>query len=129
MTSSQFLAKVFGFYFVIGGAALIFRPRMLRQVTQDYMRSPGLTYFSGQIMVVVAILLLIKHQIWTFSYVGAITLFGWIILLKGLSLLFFTDTATSELADLDRKRNFNYVSGAVVIGVGVWLVLEGYDWI
>ena len=126
---SFFLAKVFGFYFLAGGAVLVFRPDFVRQMTADFMRLPGLVYFAGQVMFVVGLLLVLSHSIWELSWVGLITVFGWVILLKVLSLLFMSEGATKELGGLEKKAYFNYISGVVVMALGVFLVLEGYDWI
>jgi len=72
-----------------------------------------------------ALFLVMKHNIWELSYVGLITLIAWIAFAKGAIIVVIPD-----LLDVLRKKTFGnswYVVGGVIwVVAGLYLTYHGF---
>lgn len=92
MDLSIFLAKFFGLYMIITGLYLIVRRDQLRFVVQNLVTSPALVTVSGVLALMLGLLIVLIHPVWTLDWRGAITfLFGAVPVAQGIMRLFFFD--------------------------------------
>jgi len=55
-------------------------------------KNPTTIYLSGFLFLMIGILLTVSHQVWAGDWRVVITIFGWLILVKGVMRIFFPDT-------------------------------------
>jgi len=55
----------------------------LKPILEEMLQSPGLMFVTGVIAMIVGVLIVISHNIWTLDWRVIITLIGWTSLIKG----------------------------------------------
>lgn len=91
MDISIFLAKVLGWYFFIMALIIFIRPQVLKTAVAEILTQRSLLFFMGLITLIVGILLVVSHNIWVSAWPVVITIFGWLILIGGISRLAFPE--------------------------------------
>lgn len=91
MQLSLFLAKILGLFIVIVSISLFCHRNVLKSYAVEASKNIPLIYFTGVVALLLGLMLVISHNIWEWNYRGVITLFGWLILIKGLIRLFWPE--------------------------------------
>ncbi len=126
MDLSILLAKFFGLYMIITGLYLIVRHDQMRFVVQNLVTNPALITFSGVLALMLGLLILLIHPVWTLDWRGAITvLFGVIPVLQGIMRLFFFDQIR-PWAERSMTGNGPYYAGAVMLLIGAIFAHIGF---
>ena len=89
MDISIYLAKVFGLYFLVVGIAGFLNAEKFRSLIIDFSKRSDSLFLSGFIALVLGILLITSHNIWSSDWRVLITILGWMTFLKGTFLLVF----------------------------------------
>ncbi|PIZ95814.1 MAG: hypothetical protein COX81_00205 [Candidatus Magasanikbacteria bacterium CG_4_10_14_0_2_um_filter_37_12] len=125
MELSLYLAKVFGIFFLIGGFALLLNKKTYHKADVKLLNNQPVTILFGMFVMLAALFLVMKHNIWELSYVGLITLIAWIAFAKGAIIVVIPD-----LLDVLRKKTFGnswYVVGGVIwVVAGLYLTYHGF---
>jgi vacuolar-type H+-ATPase subunit I/STV1 len=99
MDVSQFIAQLIGpIYLAVGISGFINRTQYM-QFVKDFRITFGVQLASGAIALLIGLVMIRFHSIWSFDWRGVITLFGWIALLKGITLLVLPAKVGQGLAD------------------------------
>lgn len=125
METSIFLAKVIGLTGVLSTLAVLIRYKAYLAMEEDAAKRPVIVYFSGFLILILGVLLVVSHQIWTADWRVVITITGWLILLKGLGRIFFPEAVNELIA---RKRNdWRFLIGEVaVLLASLYLLYKGF---
>ena len=91
MEISIYLAKVFGLYFLVVGIAGFLNAEKFRSLIIDFSKRSDSLFLSGFIGLVLGILLITSHNIWSSDWRVLITILGWMTFLKGAFLLVFPE--------------------------------------
>lgn len=126
MDISIFLAQVFGLYFIFAGIALLIRKESMKLLLNSLSRS-GFMYLSGFMSLIVGIPLILIHNIWDGSWRVLITVLVWVILIKGLLLIFAPEFMTTIATNLTKHSLLLRHGIWVVIIFGLYLVYIGFD--
>ena len=89
MNTSKFLSKVIGLYELFISLSILFDLQHFTNDIQDLMHNSGLMLFIGCMTVIMGILLVVSHNIWQWRWTLLVTIVSWLVLIKGLTLLFF----------------------------------------
>jgi hypothetical protein len=83
--------------------------------------------FSGMVAAAVGLAIVLAHNVWTGSALSlAVTLMGWVALLKGLSLLFVPPhTMARAYKSMGFERYFHLWMGVVLV-LGLWMALKAF---
>ena len=122
----MFLAKVFGFYFVIVTLAFFVNPKMYQKLIHDYIKMPTLFgVFGGTLDVILGLMVVLTHNIWVADWPVVITLIGWLMLVKGVFVLFLPDAVMKFVKKFDNPalRNADLLSGLII---GILLLMSVY---
>ena len=128
MDPSIFLAKLFGLYTVIVCSAVLLRHRELPVIVDGFFRDPAFSLFSGAVILILGLLVVLSHNIWEMSYHGVITLFGWITLMKGVARLFLPHATLQSFARNAVKSVWYFPSLLAFLVLGTWLTAVGFGW-
>jgi len=126
MELSIFLAKAWGLYFLIITASLLLNkgslPRLFKLVKDE-----NFLFLSGFISLLIGILSVVAHNIWSPSWVGLVTLFGWLALIKGVVRFTTRPDFTLKMIDkFEKNTAFIYTSFIVMFIIGAYLTYVGY---
>lgn len=119
MEISLVAAKVLGIYLVISGLFLIFRGKTIPHLLKDFFGHPAIVYLTGVVLIFLSTLFLVLHNVWDGSWRTIVTIFMWIVLLKGVAYLFIPDTL-HEVVSKGVLETLNYY-GLIAISVGLAL--------
>ena len=92
MDISLVAAKILGTYLIISGLFLIFRGKTVPGLLKDFFGHPAVVYLTGIILIFLSSLLLIQNNVWDGSWRTVITIFAWLVMVKGIAYIFIPET-------------------------------------
>ena len=119
MDTSLVAAKVLGVYLIISGLFLIFRGKTIPHLLKDFFGHPAIVYLTGVILVFLSSFFLIEHNVWDGSWRTVVTVFAWLVLLKGVAYIFVPETL-HKMASKKLLESVSYF-GVVAVAVGLSL--------
>ena len=117
------VAKLFGIYLVIAGLFLLFKGKSVPHLLKDFFDHPAMMYLTGIVLVFLSSMYLIPYNVWDSTWRTLVTVFVWIVLLKGL-IYIFVPRMLSETA-IQRFRNWFGLYGILAVVVGVYMFFLG----
>ena len=125
MELSIFLAKLIGLYLLIMGGLWIARGHEVWASVDEYSHSRPAVFLSGIIALVVGLAMAIGHSVWELNWRGLVTLFGYVSIFKGASLIGFPDWRRSQ-AEWMRNDIVSRVWLMAVLVLGGYLTWVGF---
>lgn len=125
METSIFLAKVIGLVSVISTAAVLVRYKESLALEEEAVKSPGMIYFSGFAILILGVLLVVSHSVWTFDWRLVITIISWLVLFKGVGRIFFPN-AVRRMIERKRDNRWFLLGEVIVFLVGLYLLYYGF---
>lgn len=118
MEAPVFIAKVFGIFYLVAAAGLMFNRQFYKKFMEDYSKNTALVFFSGMFALIVGIVIVLVHNVWTPHWTVIITLIGWIALIKGAWLIIFPNTVPGFMQAYQKNENLLIVHsfGAFIMG-------------
>lgn len=100
MENAMGIATIFGPFLIIMGIWMLCYQANVKKVITSVKSTPGLMYVMGIINTLIGLTVLSNFNMWTPSLTFLVTLFGWVIFLRGLLVFFapqmlFTKGVTS----------------------------------
>jgi len=97
-----------------------------KKTTSDLLGNAMLITLTGCIMLVVGLLIVVHHNVWTPDWPVLVTIIGWILLLQGLMRLFVPDAFIKMARDMQAK--LVYTLGCWVrLFIGIYLIWAGFS--
>jgi hypothetical protein len=126
VTTSIFLAKLIGPFFLIVAAALLLNARAFRGIADEFMRSPALVFLTGLMILPVGLAIALTHNVWAADWRVLITILGWLTIVSAALRLLAPQRAIEMGRKLYAKPNVLYVSAAIWLVIGAVLTFFGY---
>ena len=124
---SIFLAKVLGPYLVLVCLSVLINRRSWK-VMVDSLESNLQMYVSGALILILGLMMVNVHNIWTLDYRGVITFLGWLTIFKGVVRVFWGERAVKW--GRSAFHSSWYIPLIVVfLVIGLWLTAVGYAFI
>lgn len=124
METSEFLAKLIGFYLGIFGLLCLLRSHQIRIMAKDLVCSKCTLAVSGEISLLFGLVIVIDHSIWEYSWRGLITLLGYLFILRGILRFVFPDKLKKMVAKITESK-LRLIS-IVMIVLGAYLTYCGF---
>ena len=83
MELSISLTKVLGLYLVIVPLAALVNRKHLPRLVEEFSTSLGLNILASVVALVLGLLLVVSHNVWSRDWRVLITILGWLTLVKG----------------------------------------------
>ena len=125
METSIFLAKVIGLMSVISTTAVLIRYKGSLALEEEAMKNPVATYLSGFAILILGVLLVVSHSVWTSDWRLVITIIGWLVLLKGVGRIFFPGAVINLIEKKRNNRKF-LIGEVIVFLAGLYLLYYGF---
>ena len=87
MELSIFLGKVLGLYLLIVSVVMTINRKDYKKLLQSFQENFALTLVCGVFTVILGLLLVVGHNIWSNDWRVIITLIAWLTLAKGIGLI------------------------------------------
>ena len=85
--STVVLAQIMGPVIMAAGIGFLLHPKFYVKIMKDFEEHEGLTYFTGIIVMILGLIVIVNHNIWESFAAGLVTFFGWSSFLKGAIFL------------------------------------------
>src|SRR5688572_24746470 len=125
-STSVFMAKLIGPFFLALGAGLLVNGDCYRDITREFLNSKSLICLAGVISLPAGLAIVLTHNVWTLDWRVLITIIGWLSIAAGA----FRMVAPQQAADFGRSKADNplliKIGGAIWLVVGALLCFFGY---
>ena len=121
MDITLLVAKVFGIYLVVSGLVLVFKGQTLAQILKDFFDHPAVVYLAGVILIFLSSIYLLQYNIWQGMPQTLVTIFVWLIFIKGLLYIFFPNKLNELVAQ--KFKGPLVVYGVLAVFFGLYLFL------
>ncbi|MEK7124365.1 MAG: hypothetical protein AAB877_01600 [Patescibacteria group bacterium] len=117
MDTVNFLAQFWGFTLVIFGLIFLIKPKNITTIFH-ILEDEKMLFLLGLVNIILGILLVLTYNVWEVSFKTIITLLGWLILLRGVIMLFFPEFFQKKIAFVKSKLDWAQYAfvGFVVFG-------------
>lgn len=122
---SIYLAYVMGAFFLVIGLAILLHVGRYQQLMKQCVANKVLLMYEGSINLIFSLMIVTAHNYWDPDWYLAITLIGWLILLKSLLRLFFPEHDL-KLTKRCISKEGALSSGWVMTIVGAFLLIMGF---
>lgn len=118
MEITSFLARFWGSLFMILGASSV-GAKLLGRIIQ-YTEDKTITVSTGYITFLLGLATVVAHNLWVADWRVAVTILGWITLLKGMEKIAFPDR-------INKKAQL-FKGGQIFWGFVIFLIGAVYFW-
>lgn len=115
------VAKVMGIYMVVSGFMLILKGKSLVMMMKDFYNHPALVYLTSTILIFLSSIYLIQFNLWDSVPRVIVTIFVWLIMLKGLSYIFIPKLLSG--ISVKKYQKYFMLYGFIAMFVGIYLFL------
>lgn len=119
METTILVIKILGIYMIVSGFMLLVKGKSITNMMKDFFDHPALIYLTSIILIFLSSLYLLQYNIWDGTYRTIITIFVWIIFLKGLTYIFLPELL-SEIS-IKKYQKYFAIYGVIAIFVGLYL--------
>lgn len=126
METSIILAKIIGPLFLVVGIGIFINLEHYRRMVVDFGNSPLSIYMSGTIAMLVGLLIVTFHNVWTWSWPVIITIMGWLSLIKGAVRIALPKLVAERSSRYGRNTNTVMITAIFVVVLGGALTYFGY---
>ena len=120
MELSIFIAQLYAIAFVAIGLGMLFSSKYYLKAFDAMMKESGMIYFGGMMALIIGFLIVTRHNVWE-GWPIIITLFGWIAVLKGVSLIVFPNITMPMFKSWFKSKSFLHIMGVCTLLVGGFL--------
>jgi len=120
---SIFLAKFWGWYFIIFFLILSLNPKRIQQIFED-LKDQKFVILTSFLAIIIGLLSILSHNIWTNDWRLIITLIGWVALLDGLFLFAFPSRTINWITIINVK--FIQLLYMLLFFLGIFLLNMAY---
>jgi hypothetical protein len=115
-------SKILGVYLVVSGLFLIFKAKTVPMLLRDFFDHPAIVFLTGIILIFLSTMFLIQYNVWDKSWHTIVTVFAWLVLIKGLAYIFFPKMLNESVA---KFRSWFGIWGFAAIIIGIYLFRLG----
>ena len=122
-----FLAKLIGLTLIGFSRAMLTQKDAAVATATAMIHQPAFMLIFGMIALVAGLAIVLSHNLWSGGVLPVVvTIFGWVILIRGLLLLFLPEATIAAVFDMVHFGDYFgvYVGGILLLGLG--LAVSGF---
>jgi len=124
--STLVFTQIIGPVFIAAAIGFLSHPKFYNKIIKDFEQNKGLTYFTGMMVMILGLIVILNHNIWEWSGAGIITFFGWAALLKGATFLIIPNLLFSWAHVIYKNKTVMKVAMFLTLAMGIYLSYVGY---
>jgi uncharacterized membrane protein len=118
-------ARVLGPWLAIVPGIIALRAPAMGALASDFFKSDLFVWFAGALLVFGGLLIIAFHQYWSSAAAVMISLFGWILALRGVVLMAAPDLYERAAMSMGATSLVRLIFGALV-AIGLYLTYVGW---
>ncbi|MCK5175544.1 MAG: hypothetical protein KAR47_19265 [Planctomycetes bacterium] len=118
--------QVFGVLYAVIGVGMFLNQEFYKKLFLDFVESPAMMYFGGIMALIVGYLLVTFHNVWVMNWTIIITVFGWIALIKGMTILIRPNWMIDLTKAIISKEGFLRIEAVFVTILGLLFLFLGF---
>lgn len=122
LETSIFLAQFWGSLMVITCAVFLIRKQVLMKEIMESSRDATFLLMSGYLAIMMGLITILMHNVWTLDWKGVVTLFGWIALIKGIAGIGYPEHVLKLTRIFKRNVVLTQTSLVIALLLGAWLI-------
>jgi len=122
-----FLSRLLGLFLLAVSLSLLLRGQELLAIMSALINDAPTLMNLGMAGLLAGLAIVLSHNIWAGGALPVVvTLFGWILLLRGLLLLMLPHETVVRIFEIARVGDFLYVYAAIPLILGLYLSYAGF---
>jgi hypothetical protein len=122
-----FLARLIGLFLLIVSIAEMIHKSDMIETASELAHAPPLLFITGLFMLVAGLAMVLSHNVWSGGALNVvITVIGWIILIRGVVLVFISPGGAAGLYEALNFEKLFYLYVAVPLLLGIYLTYAGF---
>jgi len=126
METSYLLARIIGPYMLIAGIGLMGSRASYRQLINELPNQKLLLMIMGAFTLIIGLLMLQFHNVWSMDWRLLITLIGWSTTIKGALALLSPDAMIGFASRFTASEMALNIQGVIVLLLGAFMSYMGY---
>jgi hypothetical protein len=123
-----FLARLIGLFALLFSLSELVHKQAMIETANALVRNPPLLLMMGILGLLAGLAMVLSHNIWSGGVLPVVvTLFGWILLVRGAVLLFLSPLAAAGMIDFFRFEQLFYVYAGITLLLGLYLTYGGFQ--
>jgi uncharacterized protein YjeT (DUF2065 family) len=118
-------ARIIGPWLVIVPGIVVLRASGMGALASEFFKSGLFVWFAGALLLFLGLLIIAFHQYWSSVAAVMISLFGWILALRGLVLMAAPELYERAATSMDSISLVRVVFG-VLVAIGLYLTYVGW---
>jgi hypothetical protein len=124
MNTLNFVTELWGIFMVVASLSLLVNQGLIKKIF-TFADDELTIFFGGILTFIIGVASVLSYNVWVYNWTVAITIFGWVAILKGICLLFFPSWSRKMHNMLKDKEWIPYLL-LVAIFIGCFLVYAGF---
>jgi hypothetical protein len=124
--STTVLAQIIGPTIAAAAIGFLLHPKFYEKIIKDFEKHEGITYFTGIIVMILGLIVVLNHNIWEWSAAGLVTFFGWSSLVKGATFLVVPNFLFKISHSMLRNKTLIQAAMVIMLVIGSQLIYTGY---
>jgi len=122
-----FLSRLLGLFMLAMSLSLLLRGQELLAIMTALINDAPMLMNIGMAALLAGLAIVLSHNIWSGGALPVVvTLFGWILLLRGLLLLMMPHETIVKIFEMTRFGDFVTVYAAIPLILGLYLTYAGF---
>jgi len=124
--STTLLAQIIGPTLAAAAIGFLLHPKFYKKIIKDFETHEGITYFTGIIVMILGLIVVLNHNVWEFSSAGLVTLLGWSSLVKGAIFLIVPNFLFKISHAVLKNKTLIQAAMVIMLAIGSQLIYTGY---
>ena len=125
METSLIIAKILGPFYLIVAAGLLINQDVFRSLARETATSLDFLYFTGIISLLLGLLIVVIHNVWS-GWAVVITILGWIAIIRGAVRVIAPHKAKDFIGRFAASKNALTAAALVALALGAYFTAMGY---
>jgi hypothetical protein len=127
MSRTIFLARLIGLFALAVGLSELAHKQAMVEIATALTRDPPLLFLLSLLGLLAGLAMVLAHNVWSGGPLPVVlTLFGWILLVRGALLLLLSPDAVAGLIDFVRFEQLFYLYAGITLVLGAYLTWAGF---
>ena len=118
-------ARIIGPWLVIAPGIIVLRASEMGELASEFFKSELFVWFAGALLLFAGLSIIAFHQYWSSVAAVLISLFGWILALRGLLLMAAPQLYERAATSMDATPLVRLIFG-VLVAIGLYLTYVGW---
>jgi hypothetical protein len=122
-----FLARLIGLFAILLSVSELVHKQAMVETAAALVRDRPLLLMLSMLGLLAGLAMVLAHNVWSGGALAVVvTLFGWILLIRGALLLFLSPDAVAGMIDFFHFEQLFYVYAGITLVLGLYLSWAGF---